>query len=162
VVKYPRPLSSNVRMIMTTLDSCDTLYLDAVHYDHEENTLTIVTTEGISSNIECDVKLGDKILPIRAKPIKVTDKSKRYSINFSSVLSHFVMNDFYQNLLGPDDIFTGKNLLVLEKNGFIDFIAHATLIPQILDANEVGYYCLITASAQFFVCAEITPKVTLL
>ncbi|MGY0216344.1 hypothetical protein ACWJJH_03025 [Endozoicomonadaceae bacterium StTr2] len=142
---------------MKDINTCHTLFLDRVAYDHESFCLSVEVTE--ASRLDSKVTETISGLEIEAYPIEPTENSCRYRVIFDDVVCHFVVDDFYRNAITSADEYEGVHLLTLKKNVFIDFIGSATLVPQLMEPESTCYYCLITEKDHIFVCSQSEYRV---
>ena len=121
------------------IDNCKNLFVTTI-YEPAQNQLSIEVALGHVSQAEEDFFVGDKNLP--GKRIFFDDSSGKYRLHFDHYLAYFVVNESYE--LPEANEFSGDRIREYQQSLFIDFCKQQTFAFQIIEANTIKHFMIVT------------------
>lgn len=137
------------------IDSCKTLFLFSIT-ERDQNTLSIVLDEGITSPIAQDLPgSSGKIKNVHA--VEVTPDSRRFEFHWDNYICYSVRNESYATW-NKFEVSTGSKFLIYTKSMFLDYVAVATFAKQDFLGPFV-HYSIICANHIIDIASQELPTV---
>ena len=132
-------------------------FLECLGY--EGALLVVEVAEGIVSSVPEDVSIDDAGTIGGARPIEVTDKSRRVRVQFSNVLAYQVTDESYEN--GDPGQVEGQILCRHSGSAYQQYVIQNSLIKDLVD-DPVQHYSLNLADDIIQVITTTEPSIDLI
>jgi|TARA_B110000438_G_C15389759_1_gene468495 hypothetical protein len=130
--------------------------------DFKEAHLMLEVTEGIVASVSQDVSIDDTGTIEGARPIEVTDRSRRIRIEFSNVLTYQVTDESYAKpASGKMEEVAGRILCQHTGSEYLEYVQQNSLIKHLVD-DPVQHYSLNLADDIIDVITTANPSVDLI
>ena len=124
--------------------------------------LVIEVVEGREASVSINVSIDGAGAVPDARPIEVTDQSRRVRIQFSNVLVYQVTDESYgASDLGKTGEIAGKTLCQHNESAYLSYVLQSTLIEHLVD-NQVQHYSLNLADDIIEVITTTEPSIGLI
>ena len=132
--------------------------------DYEGARLLIEVTEGIVASVPQDVSIDDVSTDLGefidgARPIEVTNQSRRVRVQFSNVLAYQVTDESYDNA-DPGQV-DGQILCKHTGSAYLQYVLQNTLIEDLVD-DPAQHYSLNLADDIIEVITTTEPSISLI
>ena len=129
--------------------------------DFKEAHLMLEVTEGIVASVSQDVSIDDTGTIEGARPIEVTDRSRRIRIEFSNVLTYQVTDESYAKpASGKMEEVAGRILCQHTGSEYLKYVQQNSLIKHLVD-DPVQHYSLNLADDIIDVITTTKPSIEL-
>jgi len=146
--------------VKNILAEADWWFLDKL--DFKGAHLMLEVTEGIVASVSQDVSIDDTGTIEGARPIEVTDRSRRVRIEFSNVLTYQVTDESYaEPASGKIDEVAGRILCQHTGSEYLEYVQQNSLIKHLVD-DPVQHYSLNLADDIIDVITTANPSVDLI
>ena len=140
------------------LDESKFWFLDQLNYASAQ--LLIEVTEGIVSSSPQDVSIDDLGTIKDARPIEITNQSRRVRIKFSNVLAHQVTDESYWSSKTDEEV--ARTILCKHrKSAYLQSVMENSIIKECVD-DPVRHYSLSLADDIMEVITTTEPSVVLI
>ena len=124
--------------------------------------LVIEVVEGREASVSINVSIDGAGAVPDARPIEVTDQSRRVRIQFSNVLVYQVTDESYgASDLGKTKEIDGRILCQHNESAYLGYILQSTLIEHLVD-DRVQHYSLNLADDIIDIINTAKPSVNLI
>lgn len=130
-------------------------------YEPEDNSLMLEVNKSTISDIEVEVKIGDKLLS-GCKEITKDGTGTFFTILFHDYVSYHVINESYANFNPNDEYVAGDygTFCIFQKSSYLDFILNQTFANDLYPAT-LKHYGLFAANHVVHIISRYEPKIEL-
>jgi len=124
--------------------------------------LVVEVAEGIMSSVPEDVSIEDAGTIADARPIEVTDQSRRVRVEFANVLAYLVTDESYAVWASEKtEVVDGQILCRHTSSEYLEYVRKNSLIKHLVD-DPVHHYSLNLADDIIEVITTAKPSVDLM
>jgi|TARA_B100001175_G_C18980684_1_gene389639 hypothetical protein len=140
------------------LDESEFWFLDQLNYAAAQ--LLIEVTEGIVSISPQDVSIDDLGTIKDARPIEITNQSRRVRIKFPNVLAYQVTDESYWSSKTDEEV-ARTILCTHRKSAYLQYVMENSIIKECVD-GPVRHYSLSLADDIMEVITTTEPSIVLI
>lgn len=130
--------------------------------DYKGALLVVEVTEGIVSSIPEDVSIDDVGTIDGARPIEVTDQSRRVRVEFANVLAYQVTDESYAVPVSEKtEVVDGQILCRHTSSEYLEHVRKNSLIKHLVD-DPVHHYSLNLADDIIDVITSSNPRLDII
>jgi len=130
--------------------------------DYKGALLVVEVTEGIVSSIPEDVSIDDVGTIDGARPIEVTDQSRRVRVEFTNVLAYQVTDESYAVPVSEKtEVVDGQILCRHTSSEYLEHVRKNSLIKHLVD-DPVHHYSLNLADDIIDVITSSNPRLDMI
>lgn len=130
--------------------------------DYKGALLVVEVTEGIVSSIPEDVSIDDAGTIDGARPIEVTDQSRRVRVEFANVLAYQVTDESYAVPVSEKtEVVDGQILCRHTSSEYLEHVRKNSLIKHLVD-DPVHHYSLNLADDIIDVITSSNPRLDMI
>ena len=130
--------------------------------DYKGALLVVEVTEGIVSSIPEDVSIDDVGTIDGARPIEVTDQSRRVRVEFANVLAYQVTDESYAVWASEKtEVVDGQILCRHTSSEYLEHVRKNSLIKHLVD-DPVHHYSLNLADDIIDVITSSNPRLDII
>ena len=149
-----------MKKVKSTLAEAEWWFLERL--DYKGALLVVEVTEGIVSSIPEDVSIDDAGTIDGARPIEVTDQSRRVRVEFANVLAYQVTDESYAVPVSEKtEVVDGQILCRHTSSEYLEHVRKNSLIKHLVD-DPVHHYSLNLADDIIDVITSSNPRLDMI
>lgn len=128
-------------------------------FEPNDNELLLEVKKSITSNVEVEVKVGDKILS-GCRAVSIDESGTYFTISFKNYVSYHVINESYANSNPTDEYDCGDyaTFCIFHKSSYMEFILDQTFANDMYP-GELVHYGLFAENHIVHVISMNEPKI---